>query len=159
MRENDTKHSPAPFRSFPRSQGLLLTCLPWCVCLGHHGRFGVAYLLGMWLVLVLLTTAAMHWIRWTGADSLPVKKAKEDPSTMGDAEALSASGHLESIHGTPSRARARPEDDDEEAAANVRVVARGRGVREGNSMKRSEDQQQVSDQLGRTEAVSRWHKH
>lgn len=32
----------------------------------------MAYLLGLWLVLLLLTTAAMHYIRWAGVSTVPL---------------------------------------------------------------------------------------
>lgn len=54
----------------------------------------MAYLLGLWLVLLLLTTAAMHSIRWAGVSTVPLlapgqkhgKAEDEGKQDQGDVE-------------------------------------------------------------------------
>lgn len=38
--------------------------------------YGVLYLLGMWAVMLCLTTLAMHWVRWMGRSSVPLPAAQ-----------------------------------------------------------------------------------
>lgn len=100
--------------------------------------YGVLYLLGMWAVMLCLTTLAMHWVRWTGRSSVPLPSSPQankaphqqhPPSKKaGAAEGEGASATGAGTAGSRSSSEAQAQEGKDEFAYQLLVEDGGHAV-------------------------------